>query len=88
MTTANDPWALDSSPHPGNQAANARAYRYDPQLDPIADLLEQGPQAYAHVPAKLVDLASIHKDFRDQYRAAVAAGSVPDDRRHTPTKEI
>ncbi len=59
---------------------NARGYRYDPQLDPIADLIEQGPAACVGVPARLLDHASIHRDFRDQYRAAVAAGAIPDNR--------
>ena len=59
---------------------NARGYRYDPHLDPIADLIERGPAAWADVPARLLDLASVHKDFRDQYRSAVAAGAIPDDR--------
>jgi hypothetical protein len=55
---------------------NARGYRYDPTLDPVADLIEQGPAACAGVHPKLLDLASIHLDFRNQYRAAVAAGAI------------
>ncbi len=59
---------------------NARGYRYDPTLDPIADLIEQGPAAWKDVPPRLLDHASIHLDFRNQYRRAVAAGAIPDDR--------
>jgi hypothetical protein len=66
---------------------NARGYHYDPSLDPIADLIEQGPAACAGVHPKLLDLASIHRDFRDQYRRAVAAGAIPDDRTPDPHQE-
>jgi len=59
---------------------NASGYRYDPTLDPIADLIEQGPAACAGVHPQLLDLASIHRDFRSQYRRAVAAGAIPDNR--------
>lgn len=59
---------------------NARLYRYDRDLDRLADLVEQGPAAYAHLPARVLDLALMHKEFRDHYREAVAAGAVPDDR--------
>jgi len=59
---------------------NARGYRYDPNLDPIADLLEQGHAAWKDVPPRLLGVASIHKDFRDQYRRAVAAGAIADNR--------
>ena len=66
---------------------NARHYTFDPTLDAVADLIEQGPQAWAHVHPKLLDLASIHKGFRDQYRAAVEAGVIPDDRNANTYKE-
>jgi hypothetical protein len=66
---------------------NARGYRYDPNLDPVADLIEQGPAACAGVPPRLLDLASVHKDFRDMYRRAVAAGAIPDDRNADTQKE-
>ncbi len=66
---------------------NARGYRYDPNLDPIADLIEQGPAAWAHVHPLLLDHASMHKDFRDHYRRAVAAGVIPDDRNAATHKE-
>lgn len=59
---------------------NARGYRYDPTLDPIADLIEQGPSAWKDVHPHLLGQAAIHKDFRDQYRRAVAAGAIPDNR--------
>ena len=60
---------------------NARAYRYDPQLDPIADAMDSGnADAWRNLHPKLVDAASIYRDFRAQYRAAVAAKAIPDDR--------
>ena len=71
---------LDPDSHKAHLEINARGYRYDSTLDPIADLIEQGPAACAGVHPKLLDHASIHKDFRDQYRRAVAAGAIPDDR--------
>lgn len=70
--------------HPNSAHArlemNARGYRYDPVLDPAADKLEQGPEAWKDMHPLLVDRAAIHLDFRKQYRAAVEAGAIPDDR--------
>ena len=60
-------------------AANARGYRPDPQLDPIADRIDNGDPC-ADVHPLLFDRASIYRDFRTQYRAAVDAGKIPDDR--------
>lgn len=59
---------------------NARGYRYDPVLDPAADKLDRGPEAWKDMPAHLLSVASVHKDMRDMYRAAVKAGAIPDDR--------
>ncbi len=59
---------------------NARHYQPDKVLDGIADLIEQGPAAWRDVHPKLLSLGAVHKDIRDQYKAAVAAGVVPDDR--------
>ncbi len=66
---------------------NARGYHYDPTLDPIADKIEQGPAAWKDLPAHILGVASVHKDFRDHYRRAVAAGAVPDDRTADTHKE-
>lgn len=71
----------------GRLVLNARSYRYDPTLDPIADLIEQGPAAWSNVHPHLLDLGAIHKDFRDSYRAAVKAGAIPDDRNESTWKE-
>ena len=58
---------------------NAKGYRPDPLLDRVADLIDAGDhEALAKLPAKALDLGSIHRDFRDQYRAAVAAGAITD----------
>lgn len=58
---------------------NARAYHFDPVLDRLADLVEQGPAAYGHLSPRWLDLAVTHRDFRDYYRRAVAAGAISDD---------
>jgi len=76
---------------PDNAAAslelNARGYRFDPILDAAADKLEQGREAWADMPAPLLRQATVHKDLRDHYRAAVKAGVVPDDRNATTYQE-
>lgn len=59
---------------------NARGYRYDPVLDAAADKLEQGHDAWKDLPAHVLSQASVQLDFRNQYRAAVKAGAIPDDR--------
>lgn len=60
---------------------NARAFRFDGHLDPIADAMERGDtDAWAGLHPRLQDRASIYRDLRDNYRAAVAAGAIPDDR--------
>lgn len=66
---------------------NARGYHYDADLDRLADLLEQGPSAWKDMPPHILGVATVHKDFRDQYRVAVKAGAIPDDRTPDPTKE-
>ena len=60
---------------------NARAHRYDPLLDSIADAMDRGDvNAWQRLHPKLADRAAIYRDFRQQYRDAVAAGVIPDDR--------
>lgn len=59
---------------------NARSYKFDPNLDAVADLLDQGPAAWKDLHPLLIDRASIYRDMRTSYRAAVAAGAVADDR--------
>lgn len=55
-----------------------RPFRYDPQLDPIADMLDLGDtEAWQLVPPRLLDHASIYRDLRAQHRAPVR--DVPDD---------
>ena len=64
----------------GALAANARMYRPDTTLDRLADLYESNRPEWDRMPARLRDLSILHKDMRDTYRSAVAAGLVPDDR--------
>lgn len=60
---------------------NARHFKYDPNLDWVADLLDQGPgpAAWKDLHPRLVDQAAIYRDFRSYYRQAVAAGVVADN---------
>lgn len=65
----------------GKLELNARGHRPDPMLDPIADAMDRGDAAaWQNLHPKLVDRASVYRDFREQYRRAVAAGAIPDDR--------
>ncbi len=60
---------------------NARAYRPDPLLDRVADLMDRGDaEAWMRLPMRVQGEASVHRDLRAAYRAAVEAGVVPDDR--------
>ncbi len=59
---------------------NARPFRYDPVLDPIADQMDAGDRAWLLQPLVLQSRASVYRDFRASYRAAVAAGAIPYDR--------
>lgn len=63
---------------------NSRGHRYDAGLDRIADLMDAGDYAaWSALPPAVVSVASVYRDFRTQYRAAVAAGVIPDTQ--TPT---
>ncbi len=77
--TSFDDTAIDS--HKARLAGNARPYRYDPQLDPIADAMDRGDtDAWTRLHPMLQDRASVYRDLRQHYRAAVQAGAIPDDR--------
>lgn len=76
------------STDPGQLELNARAYRYDPVLEPIADAMDRGDtEAWRQVHPLLADRASIYRDFRSHYRAAVSAGVIPDDRNASTHEE-
>ena len=64
----------------GRLEANARAFRVDPQLEPIADLFHADRDRYDRLPHSIKSQLDIYNDLRDHYRAAVAAGVIPDDR--------
>ncbi len=65
---------------------NARSHRYDPGLDRIANLMDAGDYAaWSVLPPAAVSQASVYRDFRAQYRAAVEAGVITDTQ--TPTTE-
>lgn len=65
----------------GRLELNARSYRYDPLLDPIADAMDRGDTAaWQSLHPTVQDRASIYADFRRQHRRAVAAGVIPDSK--------
>ena len=65
----------------GKLELNARAYKYDPLLDPVADAMDRGDtEAWRRLHPVVIDRAGIYRDFRKQYRDAVAAGVITDDR--------
>ncbi len=50
-------------------------------LDPIADAMDRGDvEAWQKLPVRLIGEASMYRDIRANYRAAVQAGVIPDDR--------
>jgi len=61
-------------------AMNARMFRYNKTLDQAADLFTSDPLAWQQLPLLVRDQSGIYMDARDQYRKAVAAGAVVDDR--------
>ncbi len=64
---------------------NARGHRHDPGMDRVADLLDGGHYAeWSKLPPAVLSEATAYADLRANYRAAVAAGVIADDR-STPT---
>ena len=61
-------------------AMNARSYRHDPQLEHALELFHTDRDRFDRLPGQLKSQVGIYADFRDQYRAAVEAGVIPDDR--------
>lgn len=61
-------------------ALNARMFRYNKTLDQAADLFTSDPLAWQQLPLLVRDQSGMYMDARDQYRKAVAAGAVEDDR--------
>lgn len=59
---------------------NARPYRYDPVLERALELFHTDQAAFNRLPGQVQGQVGIYEDFRQQYRDAVAAGVVPDDR--------
>ncbi len=68
-------------------ALNARMFRYNKTLDQAADLFTSDPLAWQQLPLLVRDQSGIYMDARDQYRKAVAAGAVADDRGPGSEKE-
>ena len=64
----------------GRLAANSRLYRPDANLDRLADMYENDRHRWDALPLQQRDLSYMHLEMRQQYRRAVAAGVIPDDR--------
>ncbi len=59
---------------------NARLFTFDAHLDRCADLFDSDVEAWQRLPVIVQDRSGLYRDARQQYRDAVAAGAVPDDR--------
>lgn len=64
----------------GKFEMNARHHRYDARMEQVLEMFESDRATYDVLPAKIKSEAGIYLEFRDQYRAAVTAGAVSDDR--------
>ncbi len=80
MTHELDPFDFPSNSDLERLRANARHYAYDPNLERAADLFDADPHAWTQLPVQLQDRSGIYRDHRDDYRRAVRAGAIPDDR--------
>lgn len=58
----------------------ARHYQYDETLEKAANLFDTDPQAWLKLPVILQDRSGLYRDARADYRRAVKAGVVSDDR--------
>ncbi len=67
-------------PTRGALERRARLFQYDPHLEAAADLFDRDPLAWAQLPVALQDASGMYRDMRNDYRAAVRAGVIPDDR--------
>jgi len=59
---------------------NSRLYTFDATLEAAANLYDEDVAAWQRLPVILQDRSGLYRDARDQYRRAVAAGAVVDDR--------
>ncbi len=58
----------------------ARHHRHDPVLERACELWDTDRAAFNRLPRSIKSQADIYRDMRQDYRDAVAAGVVPDDR--------
>ena len=68
------------SPAQGVLYGRSKLYRPDATLDRIADLYDNDREAWERMPASVKDHSILHRDMRNDYRAAVDAGLIPDNR--------
>jgi hypothetical protein len=60
--------------------ANAKRFKHDPHLDPIADAMDRGDaDAWTRFHPVVQDRAGIYRDFRNDYREAVKLGLIDPD---------
>ena len=59
---------------------NAKMFEFNAHLEKLADLFDSDVEAWQRLPVILQDRSGMYRDARQQYRAAVEAGAVEDDR--------
>lgn len=72
-----------AGPSSAQLISNARAFRYDADLERVLDTFFNDRPAYNRLPTAWQSRAGVYAELRDSYRTAVDAGLIPDDR--TPT---
>jgi len=55
-------------------------FEYNEHLEKLADMFDSDVEAWQRLPVILQDRSGMYRDARNQYRAAVEAGAIPDDR--------
>jgi hypothetical protein len=59
---------------------HAQRFQYDARMERALELFENDRPAFMRLPNEIKSQVGIYADFRDDYRRAVTAGVIPDDR--------
>lgn len=59
---------------------NAKMFEFNAHLEKLADLFDSDVEAWQRLPVIVQDRSGLYRDARQQYRDAVAAGAIADDR--------